>query len=191
MFLIEISFLMKPWKKNYKSDSYVWPTKIFLRYQHFIEIKKRGWPKYIKHDKKYWKLPKSLTGRQNVMQFAKLPFLILLHLCRSPICQKWHAMIGQFLSVSQWRNFARGCPWARDGWVIKKRLREVQKIEACNAREPCGVGSRGPLKGPDGVQGAKPPEAPVHFNAIQHFQRKLIYVRLLRWRRYDLVATGS
>ena len=69
MFLIEISFLMKPWKKNYKSDFHVWPTKIFLRYQAFIEIKKPWWPKYIKHDKKYWKLLKSLTGRQNVMQY--------------------------------------------------------------------------------------------------------------------------
>ena len=36
--------------------------------------------------------------------------------------------------------------------LIKKRLRKVQKIEERNAREPCGVGSRGPLKGPDGVQ---------------------------------------
>ena len=28
--------------------------------------------------------------------------------------------------------------------LIKKRLRKVQKIEERNAREPCGVGSRGP-----------------------------------------------
>ena len=79
----------------------------------------------------------------------------------------------------QWRNFARGCLWARLGApLIKKRLHKVQKIEARNAREPCGVGSKSPLKGPDGSRGkvpgggpgsepggAKPAEAPVHFNA--------------------------
>ena len=60
------------------------------------------------------------------------------------------------------------------GWLgaplIKKRLRKVQKIEARNVREPCCVGSRGLFKGPGGlplvrVQGAKPPETPLHFNA--------------------------
>ena len=54
----------------------------------------------------------------------------------------------------------------------------MQKIEERNACEPFGVGSRGPLKGPGGVegqsplvgvQGAKPPEAPVHFNADTAF----------------------
>ena len=63
------------------------------------------------------------------------------------------------------------------GWLgallIKNRLHKVQKKnKARNAREPCGVES-GPAQGPRwgpgakplvGVQGAKPPEAPVHFN---------------------------
>ena len=60
------------------------------------------------------------------------------------------------LWVCQWRNFARGCPWARDGWVphwLRRALRKLPKIEARNAREPCSVGSRSPLKGPGGVQG--------------------------------------
>ena len=83
------------------------------------------------------------------------------------------------------------------GWLgaplIKKRLRKVQKIEACNTREPCGVGSWGPLKGPGGVQGQSPwwgsrGRSPRKLLCIsmriqhfpgQHFQRKLIYVRLL------------
>ena len=42
-----------------------------------------------------------------------------------------------------------GCP-------LIKRLRKVQKIEERNAREPCSVGSRGPPKGPGGVQGQSP-----------------------------------
>ena len=74
------------------------------------------------------------------------------------------------------------------GWLgaplIKKRLRKVQKIEGRNAREPCGVGSRGPLKGPSGVQGAKRPEAPVHFNAdkafpTQTYMRQIVKLKTL------------
>ena len=46
------------------------------------------------------------------------------------------------------------------GWLgaptTKKRLRKVQKLEARNAREPCGVGYRNPFKGPGGVQGQNP-----------------------------------
>ena len=66
------------------------------------------------------------------------------------------------------------------GWLgapppLIKCLRTVQKIEAAIVREPCGVGSRGPLKGPGGVQGAKPPEALVFFSRKQHFQCKIIH----------------
>ena len=46
------------------------------------------------------------------------------------------------------------------GWLgaslTKKRLRILQKIEARNTSELCGVGSRGPLRGPGGVQGQSP-----------------------------------
>ena len=58
--------------------------------------------------------------------------------------------------LDQWRNFAAGCLWARGGWVshwYKKRLCKVQNIQGSNEREPCGVGSRGLLKCPCGVQG--------------------------------------
>ena len=59
----------------------------------------------------------------------------------------------------QWRNFCSRVPVGK-GWLgaplIKKRLCKVQKIEACNTREPCSVGSTGPLKGPGGVQGQSP-----------------------------------
>ena len=69
--------------------------------------------------------------------------------------------------------------------LIKKCLPKVQKIEARNAREPCGVGSRGPLKGPGGVQGQStwwgsrgrsPPDALVHFNADTAFPTQT-YIR--------------
>ena len=72
-----------------------------------------------------------------------------------------------------------GCP------IDKKRLRKVQKIEARNEREPCDVGSRGPLKGPGGDQGQSPwlgsrgrspLEAPVHFNADTAFPTQT-YIR--------------
>ena len=39
------------------------------------------------------------------------------------------------------------------------------KKEARKAGEPCGVGSRGPLKGPGRVQGAKLREARKFYNA--------------------------
>ena len=61
------------------------------------------------------------------------------------------------------------------GWLgaplITTLFCKVKKIknEARNAREPCEVGSRGPLKGPDGDQGAKPPEALAFFNAEKAF----------------------
>ena len=55
---------------------------------------------------------------------------------------------------------------------IKKHLRKVQRIEARNAREPFGVGSRGPLNGPSGVQeqsscGGLEGEAPGSFCVFQ------------------------
>ena len=69
-------------------------------------------------------------------------------------------LILQLVNVTeQWRNFARGCLWARDGWVphwLRIALRKLPKIEARNVREPWGVGSRSPLKGPGGVQGQTP-----------------------------------
>ena len=55
-----------------------------------------------------------------------------------------------------------GARGARNDWVphlLSVNLRIVQKIdEAPNAGEPCGVGSRGPLMGPGGGPGAKPPK---------------------------------
>ena len=57
------------------------------------------------------------------------------------------------------------------GWLgaplIKKRLRKVQKIEACNMRELCGVGSRG-----------RSPQKSLCFSMQkQHFQLKLHRLR--------------
>ena len=53
------------------------------------------------------------------------------------------------------------------------------KIEACSTRELHGVGSRGPLKGPGGVQGQSPwrgqgSEAPGSSRVLQHFQCKIL-----------------
>ena len=82
-------------------------------------------------------------------------------------------------SVStQWRNFAWGCLWARDGWV-PNWLRSV-----CNTRGPCEVESRSPLKGP-GCPGGGPGANPLVLSKQkQHFQRKLIYIRLLSLRHF-------
>ena len=67
---------------------------------------------------------------------------------------KFSESISLALDCVQWRNFAWGYPWARDGWVphwLRSALNKVQKL-AHNACEPCGVGSRGPCKGLSGVQ---------------------------------------
>ena len=71
---------------------------------------------------------------------------------------------------------------------IKKGLRKVQKIKGHNACEPCSVGSRGPLKGPGGVQG-KAPEAVVFFNAETAFSAQTyvheIVVKLTNFPKFD------
>ena len=99
---------------------------------------------------------------------------------------------------AQWRNFARGCPWARDGWVphwLRSACAKCKKIEARNACEPCGAGFRGPLirapvgsrgKAPGGgPKGRSPPEAPVHFNAdtafpTQTYKRQIVKLKTLK-----------
>ena len=64
-----------------------------------------------------------------------------------------------------------GCP------IDQKGLTQSAKIEARNARAPCGVGSRCPLK--VGSRGRSPRELLCISMRIQNFQRKLTYVRLL------------
>ena len=72
----------------------------------------------------------------------------------------------------QWRNFACGCPWVRDGWVPhSKHLRKMQKLEVRNARKPYVVQSLGGVQGkaPDGGPGAKPVDALTFFDAETEF----------------------
>ena len=76
----------------------------------------------------------------------------------------------------QWRKFARGCPWARDGWVphwLRSACIKCKKIEARNAREPCGVGSRG--------------KAPVHFNADTAFPTQTYIRQIVK----DIIANKN
>ena len=71
------------------------------------------------------------------------------------------------------------------GWLgapLIKCLREVQKNEASNTCEPCGVGSRGPLKGPGGVQGVKPPEGLVFFNAETAFSTQAYIHKIVKFK---------
>ena len=90
-------------------------------------------------------------------------------------------------AMVQWRNFARGCPWGRDGWVphwLRSACAKCKKSKraSCASLQAWGPGARlrAPL-GPGakplvGVQGAKPPEAPVHFNADTAFPTQT-YIR--------------
>ena len=99
----------------------------------------------------------------------------------------FHVFVLEHEIYLQWRNFARGCPWARDGWVphwLRSACAKCKKIEARIVREPWGVGSRGPFKGPVGSRskapgggpGGEPPEAPVHSNADTAFPTQT-YIR--------------
>ena len=106
-----------------------------------------------------------------------------------------HAMFSVVRShySKQWRNIAWGCRWARDGWVphwLKSLFFCAQSAHVRRAYEPCGVGFRGPLKGPRWGAEAKPwwgfrgrsPGSFFYFSMQkQHFQRKSIkaYARFL------------
>ena len=89
--------------------------------------------------------------------------------------------------LTQWRNFARGCPWARDGWV-PHWLRSVcvfsAKCKKSKGATRASLAAWGPgarLKAPVGSRGKAPgggPGGEAQLLCIsmqkQHFSRKLI-----------------
>ena len=59
---------------------------------------------------------------------------------------------------------------------------QCKKIEARNTHEPSVVGSKGRLKGSGGVQGAKPPEALVFFNAGTAFSMQTYIHKMVKFK---------
>ena len=80
----------------------------------------------------------------------------------------------------KWNSGVTLLEGARGQGMVRCPIDEEQKIEEGNAREPCGVESRCPMKGPSGDPGAKPAKALVFFNAKTTFlTQTYIDIRLL------------
>ena len=80
--------------------------------------------------------------------------------------------------------YARGCPWTRDGWVPHWLRNACAKCKKSNRGTRASLAAWGPgarLRGPGGVQGAKPPGSSGAFQCGYSISNAnlYIYVRLL------------
>ena len=96
------------------------------------------------------------------------------HWCRGCRCMQLYSHRCTIQKEArQWRNFAWGCPWARDGWVphwLRSACAKCKKSKRATRASLAAWGPGARLRAPVGSRGKAPP---VYFNAEEYFPCKL------------------